>query len=356
MHRTMKGSRTGRRSGWIGNRRAALTIVAATVPVALGATGIASAATSVPSAKPTHAAEHLTFALITINGQQSFFVEQAQGAQRQAAKFGAKVLVENVNASSSTTISDVQSAVAQRVAGIIIAPPSNSLGPRIVSIANSAHIPVVAIDNNFNGPGNKPVPLVGIDATQAGANSGSQLSQLYKKSGWTAASTDYISVELPGLQTCTLRTDAEKSIFLKANPSFLKNHILVVPYDGTVEKALTAVGPVVVAHPGVQHWLIASCNDDGVVGAGKALIQAHVPVKDIIGVGLGGDLSCTDWVAGAAPSGMVASNYFSPYVIGADAVKVLYNYIVHHRPMPLTTEIPAVPVTPRNFQSIEGHC
>ena len=340
-------------------RRVMLALTATAMPMALGAMGVSVAASQVPNLRSlvTHqAATKLTFALITINGQQSFFVEQAQGAQRQAATYGAKVLVENVNASASTTISDVQAAAAQRVSGIIIAPPSNSLGPRIVSIASAAHIPVVAIDNNFDGPGNKPAPLVGINAPQAGANSGLQLAQLYAKSGWSGSNTDYISVELPGLQTCTFRTNAEKSTFQKMNPSFPKSNILVVPYDGTVEKALSAVGPVVVAHPGVQHWLIASCNDDGVVGAGKALIEAHVPVKNIIGVGLGGDLSCSAWVKGDAPSGLVASNYFSPYQIGASAVKVTYDYIVNHTAIPLTTEIPAVPVTPGNFQKVEGHC
>jgi L-arabinose transport system substrate-binding protein len=337
--------------------------IAALVPLGVAATAgtVSASAKPTPALKRVTATAHgamsgLTFALITINGEQSFFVEQAQGAERAAKAIGAKVLVDNVNASSATTISDVEAAVAQKVSGIIIAPPSNSLGPRIVSIASAAHIPVVAIDNNFDGPNNKPVPLVGINAPQAGSNSGSQLAALFKKSGWSAASTDYISVELPGLQTCTFRTDAEKSVFKSANPSFPSSHILVVPYDGTVEKALADVGPVVVAHPGVQHWLIASCNDDGVVGAGKALIEAHVSTKDIIGIGLGGDLSCTAWVPGAAPSGLVASNYFSPYEIGADAVKVINAFITKHTRMPLQTEVAAVPVTPSNFQKVEGKC
>ncbi len=331
-----------------------LAVVAAAGTVSASARPIAAAHRS--AAVAHRAASGLTFALITINGEQSFFVEQAQGAEKAAKALGAKVLVDNVNASSSATISDVEAAVAQKVSGIIIAPPSNSLGPRIVSLANAAHIPVVAIDNNFNGPNNKPVPLVGINAPQAGTTSGTLLAAQFKKSGWAASNTDYISVELPGLQTCTFRTDAEKAVFKKMNPSFSSSQILVVPYDGTVEKALADVGPVVVAHPGVQHWLIASCNDDGVVGAGKALIESHVSTKDIIGVGLGGDLTCTEWVPGAAPSGMVASDYFSPYEIGAAAVHVIYAHITKNTPMPAETEVPAVPVSPSNFQKVEGKC
>jgi L-arabinose transport system substrate-binding protein len=294
------------------------------------------------------------FALITINGQQSFFVDQAAGAKSEAAALGGSVVDENVNASSSTTISDVQAAVAQKLSGIIIAPPANTLGPRIMNLANAAHIPVLAIDNNFNDAQNKPVPLVGIDAAALGKQEGAQLASLYQASHWPASSTGYLSIELPGLQTCTLRTDAEKAAFASAVPSFPSSNVIVVPYDGTVEKALSAVGPVVTAHPGVQHWLITSCNDDGVVGAGKALISAHVPVASIIGVGLGGDLACQEWASGAAPSGMVASDYFDPHMFGQTAVKVLYDQIYHHKPMPALSAIPASVISPTSYKQVIG--
>lgn len=317
---------------------------AALLGVAVVASASALIATSAAAkSKPT-------FALITINGSQSFFVDQADGARAEAAKLGANIRVFNVNSSSAATISDVQTAIAQGAAGLIVAPPSNSLGPRIVSLAKAAHIPVLAIDNNFDGPNRKPVPLVGLNAPVVGKNTGLLLSNLYKTSHWSAASTYYLSVELPGLQTCTLRTNAEKAEFLKADARFPKSHIIVVPYDGTAEKALSAVGPVAVSHPQVKHWLIASCNDDGVVGAGKGLIQSHVSVSNIRGVGLGGDLACTAWGKGAAPSGMLASNYFAPQTFGGDAVKVLYNNVVHHKAMPANVYVRIVDITPKTYK------
>lgn len=329
------------RAGLWGSRRRAYV---ALIGVAVVASGTALSATSaVAKSKPI-------FALITINGSQSFFVDQDNGAKQEAAKLGATIRVFNVNSSSSATISDVQTAIAQGAAGLIVAPPSNSLGPRIVSLAKAAHIPVLAIDNNFDGPGKKPVPLVGLNAPAVGKNSGELLSNLYKKSHWSASSTYYLSVELPGLQTCTLRTNAEKSEFLKADPGFPKSHIIVVPYDGTVEKALSAVGPVAVSHPQVQHWLVASCNDDGVVGAGKGLINSHVSVSNIDGAGLGGDLACTAWGNGAAPSGLLASNYFAPQTFGADAVKAMYANVVHGKKLPANVYVSIVDVTPKTYK------
>lgn len=335
------------------------SLVAAAVIVGCGSSsstnqssaGASSAATGTTQSSGATKASH-TFALIYINGQQSFFVQQAQGAAQEGSKLGVAVKDYNVNASSSATISDVQAAIAQHVDGLMLAPPSNSLGPRIVTLANQAHIPVIAIDNNFNGPNGKPVPLVGINAPAVGADSGKLLSSVYKKNGWDSGSTYYLSVELPGLQTCTQRTDAEKATFLQQNPTFDKSHILVVPYDGTVEKAISSVGPVVTAHPGVSHWLVASCNDDGVVGAGKALITAHVARNNIAGVGLGGDLVCTAWTPGAAPSGMVATNYFAPQDFGSHAVRVLYDNIVNHKPIPANTYVSITDITPSNFKSV----
>lgn len=291
----------------------------------------------------------MTFALITINGKQSFFVQQAQGAKNEAKKLGVKVTTADVGTSAEKTITDVQNAIAQDVDGIIIAPASGELGPRIMTLADRAKVPVLAIDNNFNDADGKPVPLVGIDAPAVGKDSGTMLAGQYQKSGWSDSDTYYLSVELPNFPTCTLRTDAAKKAFLSANPSFPSDHVVVVPYDGTVEKALSATRPVQVAHSDAKHWLITSCNDDGTVGAGKALIAAHVSPADVLGVGLGGDLACQAWGKGAAPTGMVETNYFDAGEFGEKAVKVMYEYIKNGTKMPELTVVSTVHIDPQNY-------
>jgi L-arabinose transport system substrate-binding protein len=198
------------------------------------------------------------------------------------------------------------------------------------------------------------VPFVGIDAAAFGANSGKQLGTLYKKSHWKSASTYALLYVLPALPTCNLRTNAEKSALVKAGiPS---SHILNVSYDGTETVGLNNTGPVLTAHPQAKQWLLAGCNDDGVYGGTKALTSHGVAAKNVIGVGLGGDLACTIWAAGAPNVGFRATNYINPNAIGAAAVLNMYNFVEKATPFPTNSYVAPISITQADYKSIDKGC
>ncbi|MDA8309707.1 MAG: substrate-binding domain-containing protein [Actinomycetota bacterium] len=297
---------------------------------------------------------HPTFVYLQTNGEQSYFVLEGKGATAEGAKLGATVHVENENNSSATTISDEQAAIAAGDQGVIIVAPAASLGPRLVAIATKAHVAIEASDNGFAGSNGKQVPFVGINATAFGANTGKLLVGYYKQSHWTASSTYMLLYVVPSLPTCNERTNAEKAALLKAG--LPASHIINVPYDGTSTAALNATGPVLTAHPQATHWLAAGCNDDGVYGGLKAATSHGVSVKNLLGVGLGGDLACQIWAKGAPNVGFVATNYIYPNAIGATAVEDMYNYVVKHKPFPANTYVTPIPIDRSNFRKVDKAC
>jgi ABC-type sugar transport system substrate-binding protein len=335
--------------------KSAVTAAAAAAAI-LGAASASTATTRplAPGRLLEAAVTHPTFVYLQTNGSESYFVDEGKGAVAEATKLGATVRVENESNSSATTISDEQSAVASGVNGIIVVAPAATLGPRLVSIANKAGIPISASDNGFAGANGKAVPFVGINAAAFGANTGQLLVKYFKQAGWSAASTYAVLYVVPSLPTCNLRTNAEKSALTSAG--FPASHIINVPYDGTTELALTNTAPVLTAHPQAQHWLAAGCNDDGVFGGAKAMADHRVTVSNIIGVGLGGDLACQIWAKGAPSVGFRASNYIYPNGIGAKAVLNMYNYVVKHIAFPANTYVAPEPITQGDFRSIDQNC
>lgn len=322
------------------------------VPVVSGA--VSALAIGVAPGLSSAAPAHPTFVYLQTNGSESYFVLEGDGAKAEGKKLGVTVHVENESNSSSTTISDEQAAVASHASGLIVVAPAASLGPRLVSIAKKAHIPIEASDNGFAGSNGKSVPFVGINAKQFGANTGKLMVHYYKRAKWSASSTYALLYVVPALPTCNQRTNAEKAALVKAG--FPASHIINVPYDGTTEVATNATGPVLTAHPQATHWLAAGCNDDGVYGGLKAAGSHGVSVSNLIGVGLGGDLACQIWAKGAPNVGFVATNYIYPNGIGAKAVQNLYDNVVKHQPFPKNTYVTPIPITKSNFTSVDKAC
>ena len=296
-----------------------------------------------------HTVSNPTFVLLQTNGTQSYFVDEAAGATAEAKALGATVTVENESNSDATTVSDLQAAIAAGDNGAMVVAPDETTGARLVSLANAANMPIISVDNGFSGGSdNLPVPAIGFNAPVAGQQSGQLLASYFKKSKFKAASTYAAINVIPTLATCVVRTNAEIAALKKAG--LPASHILSITYDGTSQAALNNMAPVQTAHPQAKDWLLAGCNDDGVYGDAKALTSHGVSRKNIIGVGLGADLACTMWAAGAPNLGIVASDYVNPANIGKAAVLEMYNFVVKGKAFPLQDLIATVPVTSSNFK------
>jgi L-arabinose transport system substrate-binding protein len=330
------------------------------LPAALAACGLVTAAalagcSSSSGGSGASAPSHPTFVYLQTDGSQSYFVLEGDGAKAEAAELGATVKVLNENNSSATAISDIQTAIGQQANGLIVVAPDSTLGPRMVNLAKTGNVAIMASDNGFAGSTGQQVPFVGIDATAFGKSTGAILMDYYKQLGWSAGSTYMLLYTNPALPTCNMRTDAEQAQVVASG--FPGSHIITVPTtDNTTEAAFNNTGPVKTAHPEAKDWLLAGCNDDVAFGGAKALVSSGVPAADVDAVGLGGDLACQVWGKGAPNVGFRGTNYIYPNGIGADAVREMYDNIVKHTPFPANTYVAPIEMSQSDYSTVDKAC
>lgn len=336
-------------------RRLPMTIAGCGLLTAAALAGCSSGGSGGSGGSGASAPSHPKFVYLQTDGSQSYFVLEGDGAKAEAAKLGATVTVSNENNSSATTISDIQTAIGQQVNGVIVVAPDATLGPRMVNLAKTANVPIMASDNGFAGSNGKQVPFVGIDAAAFGKSTGTILMSYYHQLHYSASSAYMLLFTNPALPTCNLRTNAEEATVVAAG--FPKSHIITVPTtDNTTQAAFSNTGPVKTAHPQAKEWLTAGCNDDVAFGGAKALVSSGVPASDVDAVGLGGDLACQVWGKGAPNVGFRGTNYIYPNGIGADAVREMYDNVVKHTPFPANTYVAPIQMSKSNFTTVDKAC
>lgn len=340
---------TGRRYG--SRVRAGALIAMATASVtalaACSSSGNSGAGGSRPGGK-------VKFGLITQLSVGTYFVTEANGAKAEAKKLGVDLQVVDSGQNPQKDVTLTQSLITNGVDAVGVVPSNTEIGPRVFRLTDKAKIPLVASDSPLADASGKQAPFVGLDNTGSGKQVGNIMAKLYKEKGWSPADTYYADIEAPTLQVCMLRTNAEVSVFRKANPSFLSSHVVKVPYDGTPGKATDSMRTAITAHPQAKHWLVSSCNDDGVVGAAKALQGKAFDASNVLGVGLGGDLACqiytTDYLTTAIPT----TTYLDAARIGSTVVQTMHNIVVKKKKITGNVFVPTPQIGKANYAKYAG--
>lgn len=307
------------------------------------------AATSSPAGggQPTKSGP-LTIAYLQKQGDQQYFVDEANGAKRQAASMGdVTVQVVNLGTDSNQAISALGTEIGQQVEGIAIVVPDQKIGPQVIDQANAANIPLVASDDPITAGNGKPGPFVGFDSVQMGTSVGQQAGTLYQKSGWNPADTKILAAYQEGLSDCQQREQGEEAGFARTAKAPVP--IVKVGTDNSVVDAQNKTGAVITANPQVKHWVVWGCNDENETGAVTALQNSGLSPDNIIGVGLGGYLTCKDWKAGKA-SGNKAALFIDGGAVGAQSIKVLVDHLRTGAPVPEKSLVPTRIVDPSNWQ------
>jgi L-arabinose transport system substrate-binding protein len=330
-----------RRVRWSG---AALGAVA----LCLGAAACGSDDSSDSSGGGSAAKERTKLGLITQLSVAPYFVQEADGAKAEAKRLGVDLDVVDSARENTQVISLTQTMITSGVKGLAIVPGNTDIGPRVASATKRADVALIASDSPLKAADGTPVPFVGLNNEQSGVQVGEILARIYKEEGWSAADTYYANVEVP-LQACLLRTNAAVDTFRKANADFAADHVVKVPYDGAATKANDSMRATITAHSNAKHWVITSCNDDGVVGALRALQNKKFPVGDVIGVGLGGNLACSAFKTPYVSEGMRATTWNDPAAIGATVVKRLHETVVEKKQVPAETFVRTPEVNAKNY-------
>lgn len=296
----------------------------------------------------------LQITYIQKQGDQQYFVEEAQGARAEAKKLGnVKLTVVNVGTDSNAAITAVNTAVAQGADGVAIVVPDAKIGPRVASILDKANILYVASDDPFKKANGDAAPWVSIDSLTMGRQVGEKAGALFKAAGWNAADTRIISVKQEDQQVCQEREQGQLETFKTA--AGVLPEVVKVGTDNTFPTALSKTGAAMTANQGVKQWVVVGCNDEGVTGSVKALQNGGVKPADIIGVGLGAYLACKDWKAGT-DSGNKAALYIDGRVDGAASVRVLVEALRGGTKLPAQTLGKAVMVDPTNWKQSGMSC
>jgi L-arabinose transport system substrate-binding protein len=296
----------------------------------------------------------ITLAYLQKQGDQQYFVDEADGAKQEASQLGnVNVNVVDLGTDSNKAISAVSTEVAQQVDGIIIVVPDQKIGPQVIDAANQAGIPIIASDDPIESGSGKAAPFVGFDSEQMGQSVGKKAGELFKQAGWSASDTAVMAAYQQDLSDCQLREQGEEEAFKQAAGQSLK--IVKLGTDNSTIDAQNKAAAALTANPDVKHWVVWGCNDESESGVVTALQNGHISASDIIGVGLGAYIDCKDWKAGVQ-SGNKAALYIGGKDVGASSVKVMVNFLRNNQPLPAKTIAKTTMVGPDNWQSVMGSC
>ncbi len=235
-------------------------------------------------------------------------VDEVAGAKARADQLGIEFFNQDLQFDSDLALNSMDTHIASGIDGIIIVVPDTKIGPAVIAKAKEANVPLIAVDDNILDADGNAAPFVGFDAATIGTQVGEAIAKFYKDEGWdklSGAVIKAVSVEDQDLEVCNIRTDNAAAAVLANIPGLTEQDIIHLPYDNTMVGGMDAMAPIVTANPDVTHWLLFSCNDDGVLGAWRALSNAGVDAKNVIGVGINGQLAGEEaehrWLGQSSP-------------------------------------------------------
>lgn len=307
------------------SRRSTIMVGVAALALVLSAC-TSGAETTTPAAGSAEPKEGpLTIALLQKQGDQQYFVDEANGAKEAAKAAGdVEIVVANLETDSNKAISEVEAAIAQQVDGIIIVVPDQQIGPQVMQLAAEAGIPIMAADDTIEDGSGTAAPFTGFDGTSMGESVGAEAARLYQEAGWSAADTRVISAYKQDLSVCQQRVEGAASAFTSAVSD--APEIINVGTDNSATDAQDKAAAVITANGNVKNWVVWGCNDESETGVVTALQNSGVSPANIIGVGLGAYLTCKDWRAGQ-DTGNKASLFISGVEVGKAAVNSMVDYL-----------------------------
>lgn len=324
---------------------AALSLVGA---LALSACSSGQEVASTDVAATKNADGVIRIAYLQKQGDQQYFVDQADGAKAAAKELNAEVTVVNLGDDANKAISEIETAVAQGFDAIAIVVPDQKVGPQVIAAAKAAGIPLIASDDVIMDEAGNEAPFVGFDGTAMGELVGTKAGELFKEAGWNAADTRILRVSKEDLSACEDRVNGATKTFASASGAEVE--VIKVGTDATVIDSQNKTGAIVTANPDVKNWVVYGCNDESETGAVDALANAGFGADKVIGVGLGAYLTCKDWNAGKE-TGNKAALYISGTEVGRTAVETLVKAVREGAELPAKSIAKTAMVDATNWES-----
>ena len=286
-------------------------------------------------------------------GDQTWFIDEGDAAKKAAEAAGYEFTYVDAKMSPEEYLKAIDNAIANHAAGIVTCVPDQTMSQAVVDKLKDADIPVVAADDALqSGDGTKLVPWVGIDAYKIGQANGEWLAKYAKDNDLVAdPEVGLLLLTMDTVSSCVPRAQGELDKFTELNPDFDQSKIFKADYDGTTDKGNNAAAAVFTAHPEIKKWLVTGANEEGTVGAVRALESAGLDADACV-VGLGAYMA-KDEFKKESGSAMKAAAYFSSDSVGSGSIQVLLDIIGGKEPA-METAVPATVVTPETYQEVMG--
>lgn len=296
-------------------------------------------------------AEKVKIGFMVKQPEEPWFQNEWKFAQQAADKDGFELLkIAGIN--GQAVLTGIDNLGAQGAKGLVICAPDVRLGSAIQEKAKQYNMKVYAVDDQLLGPDGKPLdmPYMGISAYDIGKTVGTALADEMKKRGWTAADTAACAMTVPELETARKRIQgAEDS--LKA-AGFPMSRVYDKPNKTSdTSGSFAAANIVLVQHGDVKHWLVFSSNDEGVMGAVRAMENRGFTAKDVIGVGIGGSTAKADFDK-PQPTGLFATVLIRPRLHGYDTSHLMYEWITTGKEPPKVTLTNGTLITRDNYKEV----
>lgn len=283
-------------------------------------------------------------------GDHPWFVAEVEGAKQAAEAAGAEFVSQDVQFNADLTITTMDTMIGDGVDGIAIVVPDRGLGPVVAQKAKDAGIPLIAVDDDITYEDGTPVPYVGLDAYSIGRKVGEELAKLYEAEGWASKEVRIASIEDRKADTCMQRNKGAEEAFLEAVPDFNPDNIVRVAYDNTMVNSIDVMTTTLTANPQVTNWIFYSCNDDGVLGAARALENSGYSADQGMGIGIDGSRAC-DAFGGGNPTAFRGTMWLNSGNHGRLAVEALIANIEDGTPLPEAIYSDPEFITAENFAS-----
>lgn len=281
--------------------------------------------------------------------EELWFQNEWKFAQQAADKYGFE-LIKIGTPDGPTTLTAIDNLAAQGAQGFIICTPDPLLGPAIMSKANSYGMKVLAVDDQFVGPDGEfmDVHYMGISARKIGEMVGHALYEEFLNRGWNVEDTAAMAITFDELDTVKQRTDGSADALIAEGFPAAQIH-RAAERTTDVPGAFEAASALLAKHQKVKHWLVFSVNDEGVLGALRALEQRGYAADDIIAIGIGAGDGLMEWNK-QEETGYFACALISPVRHGYETAELMYKWIKDGIEPPKTIYTAGELVTRENYK------
>ena len=288
-------------------------------------------------------------------GDQAWFIDEGAAAQAAVEAAGGEFVYVDAKMNPEEYLKAIDNAIANKASGIVTCIPDQTMSQAVVDKCKEAGMPIVSADDALqDANGEKLAPWVGIDGYVIGEANAEWIAEYVKANDMAKdEETAMLIMTMDTVSSCVPRTEGEYDKFTELVPEFDTAKIFKADYDGTTDKGNTAAAAVITANPQIKKWIVTGANEEGTIGALRALESAGLD-KDACVVGLGAYMAKDEWNnKGADGTAMKAAAYFSSESVGAGSIEVLFD-LIDGKEVPESTAVDAVVVTPENYKDVMG--